>query len=229
MTAEYPLEIRQPEIRQLEVDPDKGLDFPKAIRCIMAADPDLIMVSSMDQPETAELCQEAALNGFLVLSAVTASTASDAVEMLLDFGLPPIRLSDGLLGVLASKLVRKLCIHCMEQYHPRESHFRAMVAEFSDSWDASAEVSFRDDLSLYRRAGCEKCSGTGFSGRVVISELLENTPLVKSLIRKKSLVDAAAIRECAVRQGMIRFEEDGMFKVLQGLTDFEELKRVINQ
>ncbi len=229
MTAEYPLEIRQPEIRQLEADPDKGLDFPKAIRCIMAADPDLIMVSSMDQPETAELCQEAALNGFLVLSAVTASTAPDAIEMLLDFGLPPIRLSDALLGVMASKLARKLCIHCMEQYHPGENDFRAMVGEISDNWNASAEVPYRDDLLLYRRAGCEKCNDTGFSGRIVIAEMLETTPLLRSLIRKKSSVDAAAIRESAVRQGMIRFEEDGMLKVLQGLTDFEELRRMINQ
>jgi type II secretory ATPase GspE/PulE/Tfp pilus assembly ATPase PilB-like protein len=229
MTAEYPLEIRQPEIRQLEVDPGIGFNFPDAIRCIMSADPDVIMVSSMDQPETAEICLEAALNGFFVLSAVTASTAPDAIEMLLDFGLPPIRLSDGLLGVLASKLARKLCIHCMEKFRLAQSDFRTMAVELGAGRTACGEVSYRDDLLLYRRAGCEKCSGAGFSGRVIISELLENTPHVKSLIRQKSLVDAAAIRECAVRQGMIRFEEDGMFKVLQGLTDFEELRRANNQ
>jgi type II secretory ATPase GspE/PulE/Tfp pilus assembly ATPase PilB-like protein len=229
MTAEYPLEIRQQEIRQLEVDHEKGLDFPKAIRCIMASDPDVIMVSSMDQPETAELCLEAALNGFFVLSAVTASTAPDAIEMLLDFGMPPIRLSDALLGVMASKLMRKLCIHCMEQYRLEEGDFRAMVAELRQNWATSANVPYGDDLLLYKRSGCDKCNGVGFNGRVAISELIEINPLLKLLIRKKSFVDAAMIQECAIRQGMIRFEEDGMMKVIQGLTDFEELKRVINQ
>jgi type II secretory ATPase GspE/PulE/Tfp pilus assembly ATPase PilB-like protein len=228
MTAEYPLEIRHQEIRQLEVDPDKELNFPKAIRSLMNADPDVIMVGSMDQPETAELCLEAALNGFFVLSAVTAFTAPDAIEILLDFGLSPIRLSDTLLGVMAVKLARKLCIHCMEQCHPGKSDFRAVVAEFGENRATSINIPYREDLLLYQRSGCDKCNGVGFSGRVAISELLEITPLVKSLIRKKSLVDAAVIRECAIRQGMFRLEEDGMLKVIQGLTDFEELKRVIS-
>jgi type II secretory ATPase GspE/PulE/Tfp pilus assembly ATPase PilB-like protein len=229
VTAEYPLEIRRPDIGQLEADPDKGLTFPKAIRCLMKADPDVIMVSAMDDPKTAELCLEAALRGFFVLSAVTAATAPDAVEMLLDFGLQPIKLSDGLLGVIAQKLVRKLCIHCMEQYHPSKADFNRMVAELGAEQAESNGIHYRDDLLLYHRTGCDKCFGSGFDGRTPINELLDATPLIKSLIRKKSLVDADMIRECAARQGMSTFQEDGILKILQGLTDIDELKRVIAQ
>jgi type II secretory ATPase GspE/PulE/Tfp pilus assembly ATPase PilB-like protein len=229
VTAEYPLEIRQPGLSQLEVDLDKGMNFPVAIRCLMRADPDVIMISAMDDAETAQLCLEAAVSGCFVLSTLTAATAPDAIELMLDFGLQPIKLSDGLLGVIAQKLVRKLCIHCMEQCHPTKNDFDGIITELGEKKAALHNIAYRDDLIIYNRVGCHKCSNTGYTGRIAINELIEITPGIKSLIRKKTLIDATTIRECAIKQGMVTFEEDGILKLLQGLTDFVELKRVVAQ
>jgi len=223
-TAEDPVEITQPGLRQVEVKPKIGLDFAMIMRAFLRADPDVIMIGEMRDEETAATAIEASLTGHLVFSTLHTNSAPETVTRLLDMGLNPLNFSEALLGVLAQRLVRKLCEKCRQEYHLSEEEFQEIVSDYGiDHFDATG-IEFTPDLTLYRCKGCEECSGTGYRGRLGIHELLYGSDVIKRMIKKQAGTDA--ILEQAIKEGMTTLKQDAIIKVFQGITDISEVRRV---
>lgn len=223
-TAEDPVEITQPGLRQVEVKPKIGLDFARVMRSFLRADPDVIMIGEMRDNETASIGIEASLTGHLVFSTLHTNSASETITRLLDMGLNPLNFSDALLGVLAQRLIRKLCPNCRKKYHPSLEEFEALAAEYGKEVFQSANIEYSPKLVLYRRSKCDACSGTGYKGRMGIYELLEGTPGIKRLIKKEA--SSVEIFSQGVEEGMMTLKQDGISKVFLGLTDISEVRRV---
>jgi len=223
-TAEDPVEITQPGLRQVEVKPRIGLDFARVMRAFLRADPDVIMIGEMRDDETASIGIEASLTGHLVFSTLHTNSAPETVTRLLDMGLNPLNFSDALLGVLAQRLVRKLCPGCRKKYNPSPEEFEQIKTEYGYADFARLDIEYTPDIVLYRQSKCEMCSGTGYKGRMGIHELLEGTPAIKKLIRKEAPTDEIFAQ--AVKEGMTTLKQDGISKVLSGLTDMAEVRRV---
>jgi type II secretory ATPase GspE/PulE/Tfp pilus assembly ATPase PilB-like protein len=223
-TAEDPVEITQPGLRQVEVKPRIGLDFARVMRAFLRADPDVIMIGEMRDNETASIGIEASLTGHLVLSTLHTNSAPETVTRLLDMGLNALNFSDALLGVLAQRLVRKLCTHCREAYHPSPDEFEEIQMEYGTSDFPLLNIEYTPELVLYRRSKCDLCSGTGYKGRMAITELLEGTPAIKKLVKKEAPTDQLFAQ--AVEEGMKTLKQDGISKVLSGITDMAEVRRV---
>lgn len=223
-TAEDPVEITQPGLRQVEVKPKIGLDFARIMRSFLRADPDVIMIGEMRDNETASIGIEASLTGHLVFSTLHTNSASETITRLLDMGLNPLNFSDALLGVLAQRLIRKLCSNCRKKYHPSLEEFEALAAEYGKEVFQSANVEYSPKLVLYRRSKCDACSGTGYKGRMGIYELLEGTPAIKRLIKKEGT--SVEIFSRGVEEGMMTLKQDGISKIFLGLTDISEVRRV---
>lgn len=223
-TAEDPVEITQPGLRQVEVKPKIGLDFARIMRSFLRADPDVIMIGEMRDNETASIGIEASLTGHLVFSTLHTNSASETITRLLDMGLNPLNFSDALLGVLAQRLIRKLCSNCRKKHHPSLEEFEALAAEYGKEVFQSANVEYSPKLVLYRRSKCDACSGTGYKGRMGIYELLEGTPAIKRLIKKEGT--SVEIFSRGVEEGMMTLKQDGISKIFLGLTDISEVRRV---
>lgn len=223
-TAEDPVEITQPGLRQVEAKPKIGLDFKRIMRAFLRADPDVIMIGEMRDQETASIGVEASLTGHLVFSTLHTNSAPETVTRLLDMGLNPLNFSDAFLGVLAQRLVRSLCNNCREAYHPSEEEFEEIVTEYGKEKFEATGISFTSDLTLYRPRGCEACSETGYRGRLGIHELMEGTPQIKRLIKKKA--NSEDLFAQAIKEGMSTLKQDGIQKVFLGLTDVHEVRRV---
>ena len=226
LTAEDPVKIKQKGIRQLEVNSEIGLDFPRAIRSFLKADPDIIMIGEMNDRDTASLCIKSALNGHQVFSMLRTGCVVGVFERLRYLGLNPFDLSDALLGVFAQKLVRRLCSECREPYHPSRSEHDNIIRDFGGILTADPDSEYREGLTLYRSTGCPHCSEIGYRGRTAITELLEITPRIRSLV--KNIAHLGRIAEQAANEGMLTLRQDGMLKVFQGLTDISELRRVFS-
>ncbi|MCP4693469.1 MAG: type II/IV secretion system protein, partial [Desulfobacterales bacterium] len=135
-----------------------------------------------------------------------------------------LNFSDAFLGVMAQRLVRRLCKDCRAEYHPTEEEFNTHVSEFGAEAFEITEIEYSTDMTLYKTAGCESCSGTGYRGRLGIHELMVGTPSVKLLIKKQSTTED--IFKQAAKEGMLTLKQDGILKVFQGLTDLAEVRRV---
>ena len=223
-TAEDPVEITQAGLRQVEVQPKIGLDFARIMRSFLRADPDVIMIGEMRDSETAAIGIEASLTGHLVFSTLHTNSAPETVTRLLDMGLNPLNFSDALLGVLAQRLVRKLCFNCREKYHPSQEEFEELVTEYGEEQFKMTNIEYGPDFFLYRPWRCEECSETGYKGRMGIHELLEGTPEIKRLIKKRATTEA--IFSQGLNEGMTTLKQDGINKVFLGLTDVSEVRRV---
>ena len=223
-TAEDPVEITQPGLRQVEVKPRIGLDFARVMRAFLRADPDVIMIGEMRDNETASIGIEASLTGHLVFSTLHTNSAPETVTRLLDMGLNPLNFSDALLGILAQRLVRRLCPNCRKKYNPSPEEFEELVMEYGKAAFEKLNIEYTPDLVLYHKSKCETCSGTGYKGRMGIHELLEGTPAIKKLVKKEAPTDE--IFEQAAKEGMTTLKQDGITKVLSGLTDMAEVRRV---
>jgi len=222
-TAEDPVEITQPGLRQVQVNPRIGFTFATALRSFLRLDPDVIMVGEMRDEETAGIAVEASLTGHLVFSTLHTNSAPETVTRLLEMGLDPYSFSDSLLCVLAQRLARRLCTGCRESYRPLPAEIDELAAEYGEEDFALAGLK-REELSLYRSAGCERCGHSGYFGRLGIHEVLDCTPGLKSLIKRRAHTDS--IHEQSVLDGMTSLKQDGIIKVLQGLTDIHEVRRV---
>lgn len=223
-TAEDPVEITQPGLRQVEVKPKIGLDFAMIMRAFLRADPDVIMIGEMRDEETAATAIEASLTGHLVFSTLHTNSAPETVTRLLDMGLNPLNFSEALLGVLAQRLVRRLCEKCRQEYHPSEDEFQEIVSDYGTDHFDTTGIEFTPDLSLFRPQGCEECSGTGYKGRLGIYEMLYGSNVIKRMIKKQAGTDA--IFEQAAKEGMTTVKQDAIMKVFQGKTDISEVRRV---
>jgi type II secretory ATPase GspE/PulE/Tfp pilus assembly ATPase PilB-like protein len=183
-TAEDPIEITQSGLRQVQVRPKIGLDFARIMRGFLRLDPDIIMIGEMRDRETAAAAIEASLTGHLVLSTLHTNNAPETLTRLLDMGMNALNISDSFLGVLAQRLVRRLCTKCQESYNPSKEEFEDIETDFGKKALAKAGYTFSPRLEFYRSLGCERCNGTGYKGRVGIHELMEGTPEIKILIKK---------------------------------------------
>ena len=141
------------------------------------------MIGEMRDEETASIGIEASLTGHLVFSTLHTNSAPETVTRLLDMGLNPLNFSDAFLGVLAQRLVRRLCTKCRKEYHPSEEEFEEIEDYYGKKYFPATGIKYKPDLTLYRPSGCEVCSGTGYRGRLGIHELMEGTPKIKKMIK----------------------------------------------
>ena len=223
-TAEDPVEITQRGLRQVEAKPSIGLNFARIMRGFLRLDPDVIMIGEMRDMETASIGVEASLTGHLVFSTLHTNSAPETVTRLLDMGINPLNFSDAFLGVLAQRLVRRLCANCIEDYHPGEEEFEELRMDFGrDAFDAAGHA-YSPNLTMKRARGCERCSGSGFRGRVGIHELMEATADIKILIKKTA--NSHDLARQAATDGMTTLKQDGIRKILDGITTIREVRRV---
>jgi type II secretory ATPase GspE/PulE/Tfp pilus assembly ATPase PilB-like protein len=199
------------------------LTFAAILRSFLRLDPDVIMVGEMRDLETASIAIEASLTGHLVLSTLHTNSAPETVMRLLEIGLDPFSFSDSLLCVLAQRLAAALCDHCREKYQPREEELNRLIDEYGAEAFAASGIS-RKNIILAKPVGCDYCHNSGYRGRIGIHELLECSDVMKSLIRNKTGADI--IRKQAVSEGMTSLKQDGILKVMQGLTVIQEIRRV---
>jgi general secretion pathway protein E len=229
ITIEDPVEYQVSGVNQIHVKPQIGLTFANGLRSIVRQDPDVIMVGEIRDPETAEIAVQAALTGHLVFSTLHTNDAAGAVSRLLEMGVEDYLLASSLLGVLAQRLVRKVCIRCREAVATDEALLgagdvsSATVARFA----SAAAYSAVTNGSVYRAAGCEECSGTGYRGRSGIYELLLMNEGVREQILKHASADA--IKATATARGMRTLRDDGWLKVREGTTTVAEVLRVTQE
>jgi type II secretory ATPase GspE/PulE/Tfp pilus assembly ATPase PilB-like protein len=223
-TAEDPVEITQYGLRQVQVHPKIGFTFANAMRSFLRADPDVIMVGEMRDQETAETAIEASLTGHLVFSTLHTNSAVETVVRLLDMGIDSFNFADALLGVLAQRLVKRICDGCKEAYRPERAEFDALVQSYGKDDFHALGHRFDSRFGLYRGRGCAQCNNTGYRGRAGIHELLINSDEIKRLIQTKARV--SEIFTHAKAEGMTTLIQDGILKSLEGLTDFRQVKAV---
>ncbi len=213
ITIEDPVEYQVKGISQIQVNPKVGLTFAAGLRSILRQDPDIIMVGEIRDPETAEVAVQAALTGHLVLSTLHTNDAPSAITRLKDMGIEPFLIASSLEGVIAQRLVRKVCEHCKEPYEPTKEELRELGLPESERF------------VFYRGKGCEHCLGTGYRGRTGIFEVLELDEELKKLINQTQ--DANEIRKLARKKGFRTMLEDGIDKILKGITTSSEVLSVI--
>ena len=239
-TAEDPVEITQPGLRQVQVNAKIGWTFAHALRSFLRADPDVIMVGEMRDQETARIGVEASLTGHLVLSTLHTNSAPESITRLLDMGVDPFNFADSLLGVLAQRLTKKLCPGCRHERSASEDEIEELLQEFCFNMPTGGGLAVdavraqwlaqhgdgKGGLRLYAAKGCDQCSGTGYRGRIALHELLVATPEVKRLAMRRAEIEEIA--HTAIRAGMRTLKQDGIAKILQGLTDLSQVRAVSN-
>ncbi|MBI5526263.1 MAG: GspE/PulE family protein [Deltaproteobacteria bacterium] len=223
-TAEDPVEITQKGLRQVQVQPKIDFTFAAAMRAFLRADPDVIMVGEMRDQETAQTGVEASLTGHLVLSTLHTNSAPETVVRLIDMGIDPFNFADSLLGILAQRLVRKLCKKCKQAYAPSAKEFKDLADLYGQDAFERLGIRFSKDLMLYSPGNCPECGGTGYKGRAGVHELLIGTDEMKRLIQAKGSVEA--MREQAIKDGMTTLLQDGIEKILAGHTDLKQVRAV---
>ncbi|WP_300668097.1 GspE/PulE family protein [Desulfoluna sp.] len=225
-TAEDPVEITQRGLRQVQVQPKIGFDFAAAMRAFLRADPDVIMVGEMRDRETTHIGIEASLTGHLVFSTLHTNSAPESITRLLDMGMDPFNFADAVLGILAQRLVRTLCKDCKEEYHPSRDEYDDLVREYGgqEEFELFLNIPYTDDLKLCRPKGCDKCSNTGYRGRMGIHELLEGTDEMRKLIQTSARMEE--LRTQAVSDGMTSLKQDGISKVFGGYCDLLQVRKV---
>ena len=217
ITVEDPVEYRLTGINQVQVNTRAGMTFAAALRSILRCDPDIVMVGEIRDRETAQIAVESALTGHLVLSTLHTNDAPGALSRLTEMGIEPFLTASAVDCVLAQRLARRLCKHCREPYTAtremlRKNHF-------------PPEALDRDDVTLYRPKGCSRCNNTGYKGRLGLYEVMVVSEAVRRLtVERKSADEISRVAEA---EGMKSLREDGIDKVLQGMTSVEEIARVI--
>jgi type II secretory ATPase GspE/PulE/Tfp pilus assembly ATPase PilB-like protein len=233
-TAEDPIEITQPGLRQVQVNAKIGWTFAGAMRSFMRADPDIIMVGEMRDAETAKIGIEASLTGHLVLSTLHTNSAAESLVRLLDLGMDPFNFADALLGVLAERLARRLCPECKTGYVPTAVELKELVLQYCNETAIDAREQMKawstghagadGKITLFRAHGCEHCDSTGYRGRIGLYELLVADAATKRLIQSRAPM--AEVKSAAIGAGMRTLKQDGIEKVLQGITDIQQVNAV---
>jgi type IV pilus assembly protein PilB len=216
ITIEDPVEYQLPGISQVHVNRKAGLTFANALRSFLRQDPDIIMVGEIRDLETAEIAFEASLTGHLVLSTLHTNDAPSAVTRLVDMGSEPYLISATMIGVLAQRLGRRICSKCKESYTVRGEELKRFG--FKPAND-------KEEVTLWRGRGCDVCRNTGYRGRIGIFEMMViNDEIAELIVRRAPLAD---LREAARASGMRLLREDGLKKVLEGVTTPDEVMRVV--
>jgi type IV pilus assembly protein PilB len=251
ISLENPVEIRIPGVTQVQINPDVGLTFANGLRSVLRQDPDIVMVGEIRDQETAQLAVQASLTGHLVLSTLHTNSAAAAIPRLLDMGIEPYLLSSTMRTIVAQRLPRKVCPHCMEAYAaPPEvlqnvldtlkdvkdfdlvTYINRVIESKKQKEEKTASIMKSPEIGqdgkpilyLYRGKGCDKCGGSGYTGRIGIFEVLDVSESVSRMIMGN--VSDAEIDKIAKEQGMISMIQDGYLKALEGITSIEEVLRV---
>lgn len=216
LTIEDPIEYQLPGISQVQVNRKAGLSFANALRAFLRQDPDIIMVGEMRDLETAEIAIEASLTGHLVLSTLHTNDAPSAVIRMTDMGVEPYLIAATVIGVLAQRLARKVCSNCKEPREIRAADLRSFGFQLQDPDQM---------VTIWEGTGCEECRYRGFRGRIGIYEMMViNTEIAELIVRRAPLAD---IKEASKANGMKELREDGLIKVLEGVTTPDEVRRVV--
>lgn len=218
LTVEDPVEYQLEGVNQIQVKPQIGLNFANALRSIVRQDPDIIMIGEIRDIETAQIAVQSALTGHLVLSTLHTNDAASTVNRLLDMGMEDYLLTSTVIGIQAQRLVRTLCNKCKEPY--------VALPEVVDEFRLG-RFSSTPEVTLHRPVGCSDCAHTGFSGRVSIMEVLPMTDGIRSLIMRHA--NSGEIQEAAVAEGMQPMYDNGLRKVVAGITTIEEVLRVTRE
>lgn len=213
-TVEDPIEMVYEDFNQIAVQPAAGVTFSSILRNILRQDPDIIMIGEMRDLETAENAIQAALTGHLVLSTLHTNDAPSSIMRLLDLGVPSFLIKATVCGILAQRLVKKICPHCKETFEMKTDELRSLGLDLIQE----------ETIELYRGKGCNRCRNTGYHGRCGIHEVLPVTETIQSLINPEA--DVGAIRKMAAREGMVTLRENAIKKLLDGTTTYEEVLRV---
>ena len=243
-TAEDPVEITQKGLRQVQMNPKAGLTFAVAMKAFLRADPDIIMVGEMRDKETTSTGIEASLTGHLVFATLHTNSAPESIIRLLDMGMDPFNFADALLGVLAQRLAKRLCSKCKAPHTATQEELKSMLEEYcvelkaTEAWKRDPKAAyegvyrdwsklFADDkgqFTIYTPVGCDTCGGSGYKGRAGLHELLIGSDSVKKHIQEHARV--AEIFGTALTEGMRTLKQDGIEKVLQGVTDMLQVRAV---
>lgn len=214
MTIEDPVEYRLKGISQVQAKPKIGLTFAAGLRSFLRQDPDIMLVGEIRDRETAEIAVQAALTGHIVLSTLHTNDAPSSVIRLIDMGIEPFLISSSVIGVIAQRLIRKICPKCK-----KEIKITTDMKKILDEYEISS-----NEITLYKGEGCPSCKDTGYKGRVAIFELMIITENIRDLITQN--VSTGKIREAAVKEGMCLLKIDGIKKVCEGITTIDEVLRV---
>jgi type II secretory ATPase GspE/PulE/Tfp pilus assembly ATPase PilB-like protein len=243
-TAEDPVEITQKGLRQVQMNPKAGMTFAVAMKAFLRADPDIIMVGEMRDKETTGTGIEASLTGHLVFATLHTNSAPESIIRLLDMGMDPFNFADALLGILAQRLAKRLCGKCKKPHEATPEEIQALIAEYAmelkntETWKKdpkAAQAKLLDDwianyggengkLVIHDPVGCEVCGGSGYKGRVGLHELLVGTDALKKNIQEHARV--AEMVATALEDGMRTLKQDGIEKVLMGITDMKQVRAV---
>jgi len=232
-TVEDPVEITQPGLRQVQVNNKIGLSFASVVHSFLRADPDVIMVGEMRDQETTKAAIEASLTGHLVLSTLHTNTAPESVTRLLDLGMDPFNFADSLLAVLAQRLAKSLCAKCKQAYIPDAQELELLLTEYCEISDLDKQQILQDwqknyasngQITLHKAAGCKRCNNTGYKGRLGLHELMTVSPEVRRLIQTRAPLHE--LQKAALAAGMRTLKQDGILRVLQGLTDMSQVRSV---
>ena len=214
MTIEDPVEYRLKGISQVQAKPKIGLTFATGLRSFLRQDPDIMLVGEIRDKETAEIAVQAALTGHIVLSTLHTNDAPSSVIRLIDMGIEPFLISSSVIGIIAQRLVRRICPKCK-----KEIKITPDVEKILDEYEINS-----NEITLYKGEGCPYCKDTGYRGRVAIFELMVITENIRDLISKNA--STGKLREAAISEGMCQLRGDGIKKVCEGLTTIDEVLRV---
>jgi type IV pilus assembly protein PilB len=216
ITVEDPVEYRLPGINQIQVNPRAGLTFASALRSILRADPDIILIGEIRDRETAMIAIESALTGHLVLSSVHTNDAPSSLPRLVEMGVETYLVASAIDCVVAQRLARKLCSKCKQGYKPESTELEG--AGFpEEAWPEITE--------LFRATGCAACAKTGYRGRMGLYEVMPVTEEIERMTVER--VSTEELRRSAKRSGMVPLREDGLAKVRAGQTSLQEILRVV--
>jgi len=221
ITIEDPIEYRVEGIEQTQVDPEAGYDFAEGLRSIMRQDPDIILVGEIRDRDTADIALQASLTGHLVFSTLHANDAVGAVPRLVDLGVKQTSISSAVSLVIAQRLVRRLCSEC-KKAAATDGALKAKTENFLKKLPKKVDKTPYEKFTVYEPVGCAKCNNFGYKGRVGIFEFLESqTGFEEAILKDASRV---TLKDLARKQGMITMQEDGILKVLEGMTTFDEVE-----
>lgn len=221
ITVEDPIEYHLGNIQQTQVDEEAGYTFADGLKSIMRQDPDIILIGEIRDKETAEIGIQAALTGHLVFSTVHANSSAGAIPRLLDLGVKVVSIGPALNLVIAQRLVRRLCKNCKIPA-PVSDDIKNKIQKFLGNLPARVKKETYKDIKFFEPKGCEACNNTGYKGRIAIYELLAMEPEIEELILKQ--VGETALHKYAIERGMTTMQQDGILKIIDGLTTVEEIE-----
>jgi len=226
ITIEDPIEYHLPSVTQTQVDSEKGYDFSNGLRAILRQDPDVILVGEIRDFETAETAMHAALTGHLVFSTLHTNDALGTIPRLIDMGVKPNIIAPAVNLAMAQRLVRRICPKCQKKKELPPEEKKKLAEEIKDM-PPKIERPEIDKVEFFEAVGCEACGGMGYKGRIGVYEgLLIEDEIEKLILSEPSEV---ALREASVHQGMLTMRQDGILKVLAGITTLDELERVVGE